>query len=86
MTGMKEVHARMMAAEERLQRQVFLKDEHIVICVDYEYNIPLDACRTHKDILAWVLQLAEKTWMTMDVMERFILVACQEAGLDRPRS
>jgi hypothetical protein len=72
--------------ENRLQKQVSVKEGHIVINVTYEYNIALDTCQSYKNILSWVLHLTEKTWMTTEVLERFIRVACHEAGLETPTS
>jgi hypothetical protein len=72
--------------QERLQRQVSVKEGHIVVNVEFEYNIDLRRCQTHEQILAWAYHLCEKTWMTTEVMRRFVLVACQENGLEIPRS
>ncbi len=64
--------------ENKLKQQVSVQDEHIVINVCYEYNIALSGCDTAEKLLHWVWRLTEKTWMTNDVMRRFIAVACNE--------
>ena len=64
--------------EEKLQQQVSVKEDHIVINVSYEYNIALSRCDTAEKLLHWVWHLTEKTWMTNDVMRRFIEVASRE--------
>jgi hypothetical protein len=51
---------------------VSVKEGHIVIDVTYEYNIALDRCDTHEKVLAWVSHLCEKTWMTTEIVRRFI--------------
>lgn len=62
--------------EKKLSEQVQIIEGHIVINVAYEYNIPLNSCSTHQQILHWVWHLTEKTWMTQKVTRRFIEVAC----------
>ncbi|CNB91403.1 Uncharacterised protein [Yersinia ruckeri] len=64
-----------------LARQVRIIDSYIVIDVSYPYNIPLAGCSTHEGILGWVWHLTEKTWMTNDVLRRFIELAGDHAGL-----
>lgn len=73
---MNDIGTRVLAMEERLRKQVYLADGHVVINVEYEYNIPLSACDTAEKILHWVWHLTEKTWMTNEVMRRFIEVVC----------
>lgn len=68
--------------EERLAKQVSVVDDYIVINVSYEYNIPLSGCATHAQILGWVVHLCEKTWITTEVLERFVKIACGKHGLD----
>lgn len=69
-------------SKEKLNRQVFIADDHIVINVYYEYNISLDRCDSAEKLLHWVWHLTEKTWMTNDVMRRFISLACQKNGIN----
>lgn len=67
--------AKIAEKNARLAEQVKIVDGHIVINIDYEYNISLDSCRTADAVLEWVHHLTKKTWMTNDVMERFIFIA-----------
>ena len=68
--------------EGKLQQQVSVKENHIVINVSYEYNIALSRCDTAEKLLHWVWHLTEKTWITNDVMRRFIEVACRENKIE----
>jgi hypothetical protein len=72
---------KMTEHEKMLQKQVSVADGHIVINVSYEYNIELSRCNTPEKLLHWVWHLTEKTWMTNDVMRRFIEVACRENSI-----
>lgn len=70
-----------MEKEKILAEQVKIVDGNIVINVAYEYNILLDTCRTAEDVLNWVLHLSDKTWITTEVLKRFILIASRAAGI-----
>ena len=70
---------------EDLRKTVTVVDDHIVINVHYEYNIPLSRCNTHEKILGWAYHLTEKTWMSRDVLRYFIQVACHKSGLPIPQ-
>ena len=72
--------------KEELAQIVSVKEGHIVVNVHYEYNIPLTTCNTYEKILSWAFQLTEKTWMSTDIVRRFIVVACNESGLAIPHS
>ena len=72
--------------EERMRRQVYVTEGHVVINVSYEYNIPLNRCDSLDKILSWVVHLCEKTWITPDVLERFAHVAAAEHGLNIPNA
>lgn len=77
---------KMKEQEETLRKQVFVADGYIVINVSYEYNIELSRCNTAEKLLHWVWHLTEKTWMTNDVMRRFIEVACSENNIEMENS
>ena len=55
-----------------LERQVYIEDNHVIINVEYEYDIALSRCDTNEKLMAWVVHLCEKTWMTKVVLRRFI--------------
>lgn len=71
-----------MKSKEELYKKIYVIDEHIVINVVSEYNIPLTGCSTPQGILHWVHHLTEKTWMTTELMRRFIEVACKQSNID----
>lgn len=62
---------------------VYIKDGFIVIHVVNEYPIALSRCNTPEKLLHWVWHLTEKTWMTNDVLRRFIELACDENAIKR---
>lgn len=70
--------------EVLLEKQVYIDAGHIVINVKYEYNIALNRCDSLEKILGWATHLCEKTWMSLDVMERFIRLAARHHKLDIP--
>ena len=61
----------------RLQKQVYLADDRIIINVAYEYYIDLSRCDTVEKILGWCLHLNEKNWMDSRLLERFVYLACE---------
>ncbi len=79
-----EVAAAGRQREDYLQRAVRVQEGHIVLGVGFEYNIALNRARTHTEILGWTWHLCEKTWVTPDLLRRFITVACEEARIERP--
>lgn len=85
MENTEELRKRYLKEEEELNNIVSVDEGIITINVAYEYYIELNRCNTYEKILAWVLQLSEKTWMSKRVLEKFILVACRENGLENPR-
>lgn len=62
-------------------------DNHIVITMpnDGDYNIPINNCNDYKSIMAWVIQLLEKDWITTNNLIDFIEIALKESDLKRPR-
>lgn len=62
---------------------VSIKEDHIVVDVEYEYNIPIRDCDTAEKIINWARQLADKTWMTNDAMRDFLDIACDLAEIKR---
>lgn len=74
----------LVRAEKELEQQVYVADGHIVIDVEYEYNVPLSQCDSAEKLLGWTYHLTEKTWMKNDVMRRFIELACHENGMEIP--
>lgn len=53
---------------------------------DIDYDIELDSCSTHSQIVYWVMHLSEKPWFDREMLRTFIQAACSHHGLDpRPR-
>lgn len=73
---------RVQEQEEVLGKQVYVVDGHVVINVEYEYNIELSRCDTAEKLLHWIWHLTEKTWMNTVVMRRFIEVVCRENKIE----
>lgn len=46
-------------------------DVHNPDCYDSIYSIPVDECATRDDVLRWLRQLSEKSWVTTQVIEDF---------------
>ena len=67
--------------EARMAKAVSVEGDVIVINVSYKYEVETSRCDTPEKLLGWVVQLCEKSWMTCDVLERFILVAQKESDL-----
>lgn len=88
MSTLEEAQAAALAHREKMERIVCVKEGHIVIDLfelcdaPSEYNIPLQKCTTSTQILGWVQHLSEKTWLTNDVLRRFVTLATATAGID----
>ena len=50
-----------------------------------KYDLPLNRCRTHAEILGWLLHLSNKQWMTREHVAHFIRLACEARGIEVPR-
>jgi hypothetical protein len=62
---------------------VSIIEDHIVVNIEYEYNIPIKECNTPEKILGWARQLSEKNWMTNNAMREFLEIACKLADIKR---
>ena len=49
------------------------------------YDVELNRCDTPEKILSWICQLLGKTWMTNLILDRFITLASENAGIKRMR-
>jgi hypothetical protein len=65
-------HGRLMRHIERLNQQCYVDGDHIIINAGFEYPIALNRCDTTEKRLSWSFHLTEKTWMTTEVLRRFI--------------
>jgi len=60
-------------------------DDHIVIAKPGdEFSIPCAKCNTYEAIIGWVLQLTSNSWVTKDLIEKFIETALNHHNLLRP--
>ncbi len=88
MSNLDEVRQSALEHGELMERTVFIEDGHIVIDLfvlcdaPSTYDIPLDQCADAGQILSWVFQLSEKTWLTNAVLRRFVALASEQAGID----
>ncbi|HCL5312101.1 TPA: hypothetical protein N2G38_004475 [Salmonella enterica] len=75
-----------IAAEdfEELSELITEDDTHITINIpgEWSYDISRLSCQTAEQVLEWVSHLAEKQWMTMEALRRFIVIASHNAGID----
>lgn len=78
---MNSMMSELQASDELLAKQVRVEDGHIIVNVEYGYEIPIVDCNTEAKLLGWILQLLEKNWMTNDVLERFIHVAARQSDI-----
>ncbi len=56
----------------------------IGVAVPYDYEIPIDRCKTYEQILGKVFQLSEKNWSTKEHLRSFMVVAFRANGLNTP--
>ena len=62
---------------EELKQQCYLSDGVIVLNVGAEYFVELKRTNTKAKILNWVHHLSGKSWMTKELLRRFIELSCQ---------
>lgn len=88
MSTLEEIHQIAEEHRVKMERIVFVDDGYIVIDLNElcdaptTYDIPLKECETAEQILGWVWQLSEKTWLTAEVLRRFVAIATEQAGVD----
>ena len=68
--------------EAWLRKNCRLERKSIVLRAGgYRYCIELSRCDTHEKLIEWVHHLNEKTWMTTQLMNRFLELCCKHHGL-----
>ena len=79
-----EVDSDVLASLKEIERRIYQDGDFIVIMVTEvePYEIAVEACRTHAQILRWVNHLCEKNWMNRRLVRRFSEVATKAAGID----
>lgn len=67
----------------REEYEVFIHDEHIQIQITetQTYKIHLDRCKTHAQILDWVIHLSGKTWGNQQLLKEVAELAASHWGL-----
>ncbi len=70
--------------EETLNKEcaVSVRDDAIIINVEFEYEIPRNRCRNGDEILGWIVQLCGKKWITPAVLRDFAYIAAKAANTD----
>jgi len=66
--------------ERQLQRKCRIEGKHIVFGKDY--RIALNRCDTYPKITHWIVHLCSKRWIDKAMLQRFVILACKENGLD----
>jgi len=82
--GMKAIPEEAATADFDLSRKVYVDGSKIVLAEGGSYEISLARCNTYEKITRWSLHLAEKNWMTLEVLNRFILLAIKGNELEIP--
>ena len=71
-----------MDFETELNKKIYISHEYITINLSYEYDIKLDRLNTCRRILKTVRHLSGKTWMTTEVLSRFIELVTEYHHID----
>lgn len=78
----KDLKEQVLAHNNKLKKLVFVEDGLIVINVAGEYCIELNRCNTAEKLLMWVHHLCDKSWITKEIIARFIEIACKENNIE----
>lgn len=65
-----ELADKAIKSEASLHERVKRDGDYIVL--DGHYDIPVEKCRTHRELVAWIAQLSEKMWVTPGMIRRLI--------------
>jgi hypothetical protein len=66
-----------------LERLCYIDGDAIVFDAHgSQYDILLTQCASYREILKWVTHLSRKSWMRLDVLHRFVYLACDYHGLE----
>ena len=66
----------------RMGSVIYETEDAIVLNVCYEYAIEKSRIDTAEKILRWTVHLSQKTWMTKELLDFFILTACGAAKIN----
>jgi len=85
---LKNVWEKLEKQEEKLNKIIYIKDGYIEIRVYPKmkekspiYDIELETCKDFKSILNWVYHLLGKQWINLNVLDKFIILACDYNNL-----
>lgn len=70
--------------QAELEVIVSIQGDYITITKGGVYDIPLAGCDTYKKIVAWTIQLTDKSWMSAQIVNRFVKLALEAHNLDYP--
>lgn len=59
---------------------VEISDDQKWVTLAGDYDIELARIKTERDLLAWVLQITEKSWVTVPMVRAFIGVVKEAKG------
>jgi len=74
--------ARFLLEREELQKRIKIDDGYISINIVCPYEFELVRCDTHEKLVKWIYHLAEKNWVTTDVLRVFIETVAGQFGWD----
>jgi hypothetical protein len=66
---------------EIVPQKVCRIEREAIVFIGHSYEISLDRCSSHADIVAWCLHLLEKGWVEKAHLEQFIMLACHHHKL-----
>jgi len=70
--------------QAELEELVSIQGDCIIIQKGGGYDIFLAECDTHERILAWTIQLTDKSWMSAQIVNRFVRLALDTHKLRYP--
>ena len=67
---------------EALNKRCFISGNVIQFDVGGPYKIAIERCDSPVKILDWIDHLCNKPWMTKELIQRFIQVACETHNIE----
>ena len=61
---------------ELLSKQVYIDEGCVIFSIAGHYDLPLAQLNTPIKVLEAVIDLSQKSWITTELIGRFILLAC----------
>lgn len=84
MKNMSELMEESRQHHERRRRThpVVLTENGCIHLGRHGYEVDLDRINSPRDVLAWVVHLAEKNWVDTEMLRDFAILACKQKGYD----